>query len=129
MNIPQLSGPKLTAPGSPREGRPAPSTATGSAAVAQDAAARQVDAGTVQQAKAQANAEQVRDAVAEMNRAMRLSNRSLEFSVDEESERVVVRLKDSETGELIRQFPSEETLAIARYLADLPNGALLSQKA
>lgn len=120
MNIPHLSGPNLTAPGSAREGRPAPSTAASSTpAAAQDAPTRQVEA----------SAEQLRDAVAEMNRAMRQSNRSLEFSVDEESERVVVRLKDSETGELIRQIPSEETLAIARYLADLPNGALLSQKA
>jgi flagellar protein FlaG len=64
-----------------------------------------------------------------MNQAMRQSNRALEFSVDEESERLVVKLTDGETGEVIRQIPSDETLAISRYIADVQQGLLLSQKA
>lgn len=60
---------------------------------------------------------------------MQQSNRALEFSVDDETDRLVVRLKDGTTGETIRQIPSEETLAIARYIADVQHGLLLSQKA
>ncbi len=42
--------------------------------------------------------------------------RSLQFSVDDESGETVVRVVDSETKEVIRQIPSEELLAIANRL-------------
>lgn len=52
----------------------------------------------------------------------------LEFSVDESSGRVLVRVRDKETNELIRQIPSEEMLAI-RDALDRLQGLLLRQKA
>jgi flagellar protein FlaG len=60
---------------------------------------------------------------------MQQSNRNLEFSVDEDTDRLVVKLTDRETGELIRQFPSEETLAISRSIGEFQQGFLLKQKA
>lgn len=77
----------------------------------------------------QASAAQVAKAVEDINRAMRQSNRNLQFSVDAEANRVIVRLTDAETGELIRQIPSDETLAISRAIGDFQQGLLLRQKA
>jgi uncharacterized FlaG/YvyC family protein len=43
--------------------------------------------------------------------------RSLEFSVDEESGRTVVKVMDTKTDEVIRQIPPEEVLRILRNIA------------
>lgn len=53
---------------------------------------------------------------------------NLEFSIDEATEKRVVKVIDSTTGDVIRQFPSEEALAIAQSL-DRLKGLLLQQKA
>jgi flagellar protein FlaG len=42
----------------------------------------------------------------------------LQFSVDEETERTVIKVIDSESGELIRQIPDEVFLELARKLND-----------
>ncbi|MBY0341663.1 MAG: flagellar protein FlaG [Rhodocyclaceae bacterium] len=52
----------------------------------------------------------------------------LQFSIDETTAKTVVRVTDASTGELIRQLPSEEALAIARSL-DKMQGLLLKQQA
>lgn len=44
--------------------------------------------------------------------------RSLEFRVDAASGRTVVSVRDAETGELIRQIPSEEVLRLAEMAED-----------
>ncbi len=74
-------------------------------------------------------AEQLKQAVETINKALKLSNRNLEFSVDEESHRVIVKLTDTETGEVIRQIPSEETLAISRSIGEFQQGLLLHRQA
>ena len=53
---------------------------------------------------------------------------SLAFSVDSSNGKTIVRITDAKTGEMIRQIPSEELLAIARSL-DKMQGMLLQQKA
>lgn len=53
---------------------------------------------------------------------------SLDFSVDDSTGKAIVRITDRETGELIRQIPSEEMMEIARSL-DKMQGMLLRQKA
>lgn len=45
-------------------------------------------------------------------------SRELNFSVDEELNRSVVTVLDEETGEIIRQIPSEEMLELAKHIAD-----------
>jgi flagellar protein FlaG len=42
--------------------------------------------------------------------------RQLEFRVDNSTGRTVTTVKDLNTGEVIRQMPSEETLRLARFL-------------
>lgn len=57
-----------------------------------------------------------------------LANNDLQFSVDRDSGDTVVRIIDGKTGDLVRQIPSEEALAIAKDL-DRLQGLLLQQKA
>lgn len=45
-------------------------------------------------------------------------SRELNFSVDEELNRSVVTVLDEETGEIIRQIPSEEMLELAKHIAE-----------
>ena len=95
--------------------------------VGRGAAAEPPQAATRSAVAQQVSSEQLTKAVDEINRAMQQSNRSLQFSMDAGT--VVVRMTDSETGEVIRQIPSEETLAIARSIGDIQQGLLLKQKA
>jgi flagellar protein FlaG len=76
-----------------------------------------------------ASAEQLKSAVSDINRALRQSNQGLEFSIDSDTDRVVIKMTDTQTGEVIRQIPSEETLAISRSIGDFQQGMLLRQQA
>ena len=53
---------------------------------------------------------------------------SLAFSIDDSTGKTIIRITDAQTGEMIRQIPSEEMLEIARSL-DKMQGALLRQQA
>lgn len=64
-----------------------------------------------------------------VNKALKLSNKNLEFTVDSDTKKSIVKLVDTETGEVIRQFPSEEALAISRAIDHIQQGLLLKQKA
>jgi flagellar protein FlaG len=77
----------------------------------------------------QASVAELNSAVATINQAMQQSNHDLEFSVDTDTKRTVVRMVDTSTGELIRQFPSDAALAISREIDQLQQGLLLKQKA
>lgn len=83
-----------------------------------------------QTASQQPSSQQLQNAVDGINQAMRQSNQNLEFSVDPGTKKPIVKMVDTQTGELIRQFPSEETLAIARSIDQFlqRQGLLLNQK-
>ena len=53
---------------------------------------------------------------------------SLQFSIDEDTGKTVVKVMDSQTQEIIRQIPSKEAISIARTL-DKVQGLLLNDKA
>lgn len=46
-------------------------------------------------------------------------NRSLEFLVDKDSGRDVIKVLDKGTGELVKQYPSEEVLTMISKLSDV----------
>ncbi|ANI02457.1 flagellar biosynthesis protein FlaG [Pseudomonas putida SJTE-1] len=73
------------------------------------------------------DAEKVKSAVSEIEKFLSATRRNLEFSTDEESGKIVVKVIASETGELIRQLPSEEALRIAHNLSDV-NSILFDAK-
>ena len=56
----------------------------------------------------------VRDAVNELNAKIEQQAVRVNFNVDEETGRIVVQVKDVETGDILRQIPSEEMLEFAR---------------
>ena len=74
------------------------------------------------------NLEAARKIASQINEYLKSSSSGVEFSVDSESSKVVVRVVDSETKAVIRQIPSEDMLAISRSM-DKMTGLLIQQKA
>jgi len=52
-----------------------------------------------------------------LKKVLQATQSNLSFSVDESTGKTIVRVVRSSTGELVRQIPSEEALAIAATLA------------
>ncbi|MBV4475754.1 flagellar protein FlaG [Pseudomonas sp. B2M1-30] len=57
-------------------------------------------------------------AVQEIEKFVQSIKRNLEFSIDEHSGKVIVKVIASETGEVVRQIPSAEALKLADSLAN-----------
>ena len=55
---------------------------------------------------------------AALERFARQIRRELEFRVDEESGRTIITVRNKETGEIVRQIPAEEVLAMAHAVAE-----------
>ncbi len=91
-------------------------------------ASEPVAAEQAQTVSASEAAESVRQAVQQANDALRRSAVGVEFSLDQSSGRVIVRVVDSETKETLRQIPSEQMLAISRAIDNL-RGLLIEQEA
>lgn len=72
--------------------------------------------------------DKVKQATELINKTIQSLSRNLEFTVDEESKENVVKVVDTDTGDVIRQIPSEETLRIAKALDQL-QGLIIQQKA
>ncbi|MBI3150271.1 MAG: flagellar protein FlaG [Betaproteobacteria bacterium] len=58
----------------------------------------------------------LRVAVEEANRHFREQSLNLQYSMDNDTKKMIIKLVDSESGEVIRQIPGEEMLAITRAL-------------
>jgi flagellar protein FlaG len=94
-----------------------------------DAAKPAVAAQAPAPARTPPSRQQVEAAVDTMNRSLQPSDHALSFSVDQKSDRIVVKIVDSATGETLRQIPSDEVLAIAESIDRYQKGLLLSQEA
>ena len=70
----------------------------------------------------------VTDAIKQINRVVREAGQNIEFSVDDDSGRTVVKVVDTETNKVLRQLPSEAAMAIAKGL-DSVKGMLINSKA
>jgi flagellar protein FlaG len=70
---------------------------------------------------------QVREASRQINAALRHLAVELRYGMDEATRKLVVQIVDRTTGEVLRQIPPEEVLAIARGL-DRMQGVLLDRK-
>jgi flagellar protein FlaG len=79
--------------------------------------------------KEQENAQgALRDSVEELKEFVKPFNTSLDFSIDEDTGRTVVKVVDKDSGDTIRQIPSEEMLAISKAIDQL-KGLLIKQTA
>ena len=65
------------------------------------------------------NGLQLSDAISRVESFLQGQNRNLVFSIDENTERSVVTVLDSDTGDVIRQIPSEELLVLAKRIQEL----------
>ena len=65
------------------------------------------------------NGAQLDEAVAKVESFLKVQNRDLAFTIDEETNRSVVTVKDSQSGDVIRQIPSEEVLKLADRIQEL----------
>lgn len=70
----------------------------------------------------------LKQAVEAINKFLKPVNSGIEFSIDEDSGRTLVKVIDIESKEVLRQFPSKEALAIAKELDKL-QGLLIKDKA
>jgi flagellar protein FlaG len=66
-----------------------------------------------------ASREDVEAAVATIQDFVQSVRRSLNFSLEEGSGRVVVKVTDAGSGDVIRQIPSEEALQLAENLSEV----------
>ena len=73
-------------------------------------------------------AAQVTEALKNINKTIQTLAQNVEFSIDEESDRAIVKVVDRETKEVIRQMPTKEALEIAKAL-DRVQGLLIRQQA
>lgn len=108
---------------------PAPSQGASTRPVAPQRAS--VPADVVSQASLpsdQPSREQVKQAVEEMRKSLsEAASSNLQFSIDDDTGQTIVRVTDRQTGELIRQIPSEELVELAKSL-DRMQGMLLRQQ-
>lgn len=70
----------------------------------------------------------LKQAVDRINQSLPPSNQGIEFAIDEDSERVIVKVVDRETREVLRQMPTQEALDIAKAL-DRTQGLLIKLEA
>lgn len=72
-------------------------------------------------------AKEVEKAIEKTNQMLSERSTGLEFSLDEDSGRTIVKLIDKETAEILRQYPTEEMISISKAI-DKFQGALVSEK-
>lgn len=60
----------------------------------------------------------IQEAVTEINDYVQSVQRDLHFTVDEDSGETIIRVRDKESGELIRQIPEDIFLSLAQNLKD-----------
>lgn len=71
---------------------------------------------------------ELKRAVDAINQLLKPVNSNIEFSIDQDSGRTLVKVVDTETNTVIRQTPSREVLAFAKELDKL-QGLLIREKA
>lgn len=72
--------------------------------------------------------EDVQRAIAEVNKYLKESSNGIQFSLDQDSGKTIVKIVDPETQTVIRQIPTEQAVAISKDLAKL-QGLLVREKA
>lgn len=114
MTLPPVGAEQRSEPTPPAvaAATPSPAGAASKRAPGQAAAPSAID-------QLRAMRKDLEQALSEANRQMQLNGRALAFSLDEKADRMVIRVTNSVTGELVRQIPDETVLRIAHSLDEL----------
>lgn len=80
---------------------------------------------------AQPSAEELKQAVDKANSFLQSVQRGLQFRVDKDTNTTVVKVVDSESGEVVRQIPPERTLEMLKEMSEMQNklGSFLKESA
>ncbi len=75
--------------------------------------------------------ELAKKAAEEGNSLLQATRRNLQFMVDDSTKEVVVKIVDSDSGELVRQIPSEEMLNFIKRMQELQGeqGSVIQDRA
>ena len=130
MPAPQGTTAASPAASVPNTGASSPDTSRAPATATAPSLSRpgQVNAGSGQtQRQPAADQADVRQALDEVREALSPVAQNLQFSIDDDTGRTVIKIIDSSTDEVIKQIPSEEILAIAKAIDKL-QGLLIRQE-
>ena len=78
----------------------------------------------VEEAAKAANIGALEETASELTEMMALSRKSIQFQVNDDSGKTVISVTDTNSGEIIRQIPSEEAIKLAEKFAEI-SGLLL----
>lgn len=70
---------------------------------------------------------QMTAAAVQINKALKMAAIGVQFEFDKDANIMIAKVVDNETGEVIRQMPSEEMVRVSRALGEL-QGLLVSRK-
>ena len=72
--------------------------------------------------------ENVEQAAARVKEVLRGTTSRLEIEIDPDLHKAVVKIRNGESGEIIRQIPTQELLDLAKHLEE-PKGLLIRERA
>ena len=93
----------------------------------QSANAKTQQQANIRQAREQQQSEQLKKAIMEMNRRINNSNEEAVFGVHEDTNRIMIKIMDKETKEVIKEFPPEKTLDMIARIWEMA-GILVDEK-
>lgn len=92
------------------------------------AAPAEIDAVPASADAEEATPAQIETAVHQVNASLESRSISLQFEIDKDTDKVIVKVVDQTNGVVIRQIPTEEVVRIAKVMGKAP-GLLVSQHA
>ena len=92
-----------------------------------DSAGSQQQAQGGSKAQQQQQSEQLKKAIAEMNTKINNSNEEAVFGVHEDTNRIMIKIMDKDTKEVIKEFPPEKTLDMIAKIWEMA-GILVDEK-
>lgn len=113
--------PPRPAPEALAPARPAtpPKDAAAAAAPAKAAPKQEVPSQAERRAEAEAQRRELKQAIERMNQQAIKDGRKLNFAMDEVTDQMVITVRKAESGEVIRQIPSEAVLRVAHNMEQL----------
>ena len=92
-----------------------------------NAGSQQQQAQSGSKAQQQQQSEQLKKAIAEMNKKINNSNAEAVFGVHEDTNRIMIKIMDKDTKEVIKEFPPEKTLDMIAKIWEMA-GILVDEK-
>ncbi|PAU65652.1 flagellar biosynthesis protein FlaG [Pseudomonas sp. PIC25] len=110
-SVPRSTQPTVSSSAREAASKPAEPTAAASAEASEAERSSNVAAGV--------SRDQLEEAVSSIQEFVQSVRRDINFSLDDGSGRIVVKVTDAASGDVIRQIPSEEALKLAESLSEM----------